>query len=351
MLKTNNPLIAARKIPILPPVNCMSPAITADNMAFIAQLILDGGTLPANPPFEIHPYLACFPLMDFEKYIIGTFPPISYVNDHPAMVAANKMIVGFPPPWTPFFHGNWKGGMWKYLLTGPQYAGLVATPRGGRKAFLINFLKENKINCSDIIKTTQREAFNANDSGLFNICINQDLICHILLNKSAKYLLFNTGTPFSRQGIKVYRVLNANGAPGMVKINASSTTAFDLFVRECQEMGLKIDFRINQGAVALQFPWTPLVGAMPNLHNKVIFEIRISTEGLEEKCKRFSGSREFTVITGPSPSPLAIRGIMKNANFIQFQAANPGKNASDFIRHIYQVVRFGKIPGLYALNV
>ncbi|HEY6082316.1 MAG TPA: hypothetical protein VIU45_02590 [Chitinophagaceae bacterium] len=348
MLKINNPLIAARGIPNPPPISCMSPSIPADNATFIGNLIVAGGALPANPPFEIHPYLGLAPLKNFEKYIIGTFPPISYVNDHPAIVAAGINIGGFRPPWIPFFHGNW-GSMWNYLLTGPEYAALTAMPRIGRKPFLINFLTENRINCSDIIKTVQRRCYSPNDSDLFNICINEDLICHILLNKSAKYLLFNTGSPLSSGGLKIHGILNPNGAPGMVNVNVN-TKSFDLFVRGCQEMGLTIELRINLGAPATMFPWTPLAIAIPNMHNKVIFEMRISTNRMEEKCKGFSGSREFTVITGPSPSQQATRGIVRNANFIQFQAANPGKNVSDFIRHIYQGFRFGPIINLYALN-
>lgn len=74
MLKRNDDLIINRGL-IPANINCSSPQIAADNAAFIATLIADGGVLPQHPPFEIHPYLNEFPLQNYEKYIIGTFPP------------------------------------------------------------------------------------------------------------------------------------------------------------------------------------------------------------------------------------------------------------------------------------
>lgn len=67
MLKRDNCLIAARGIPNPPPINCMSPRIPANNATFIGNLIVAGGALPTNPPFEIHPYLGLVPLKNFEK--------------------------------------------------------------------------------------------------------------------------------------------------------------------------------------------------------------------------------------------------------------------------------------------
>lgn len=75
MLRPNLQLISARNL------SCDSPDITTDNDIFINELIQNNGRLPPHSPFEIHPYKSGFPLQEFEKYIIGTFPPISYVLD------------------------------------------------------------------------------------------------------------------------------------------------------------------------------------------------------------------------------------------------------------------------------
>ena len=43
--------------------------------------------LTAIPPVEKHPYLEAYPVNPaYRKYIIGTFPPISYLRDHPNFV-------------------------------------------------------------------------------------------------------------------------------------------------------------------------------------------------------------------------------------------------------------------------
>ena len=161
MLKINNPLILGRGLPVSSP--CNMPAIIGDNVAFINNLIPTLGQLPPNPPFEIHPYKQDFPLQDFEKYIMGTFPPISYILDKPQIVAAGISNLQQPIgaggqvislPWIPFYHGN-QGSMWDFLLTPVEMAALTAmrnaaNGRQNAKNYLIKFLLENKINYADI---------------------------------------------------------------------------------------------------------------------------------------------------------------------------------------------------------
>lgn len=351
-------------------LNCKNRTLHDDNLEFIEQLAADGGWLPPNPPFEFHPYVDQFPLEDFEKYIIGTFPPISYLLDKPQISAAGIVTlqqpigVGGNPitrPWIPFYHGN-QGSMWDYLLTPVEYAALNLTVGGDpAKAFLIDFLKDNSLNYADIIKSTQRElengAYTANDKNLHNICINTDLICHILLNTKAKYLLFNTGSPFSTSGLKIHRNANPNGLSGQVNVN--SVTAFDLFVRGCQELGLEIYFRMSNGLTPI-FDWTEIsvlnaLFLQGQMHNKVVFEMRIvsnTNKGILP-CNGFTGYRDFTIITGPSPAKLAVLGLANNANCQHWIRNNSGKRAQDFIRFIYQSFRGTDldISNLYALNV
>lgn len=68
--------------------------------------------------FEKHPYLDTFELQNFEKYIIGTFPPISYIYDHPLLVENN--ISQNKRPEIPFFHGN-DLSLWKFFLNEEEY--------------------------------------------------------------------------------------------------------------------------------------------------------------------------------------------------------------------------------------
>lgn len=363
MLKRKDDLIANRDL-IPANINCSSPQILADNAAFIAALFAGGGILPPSPPFEIHPYLNEFPLQNYEKYIIGTFPPISYLRDYPNPLAPAFAAITYPAggvvpaPWIPFYHGN-RGSMWEYILNDIEYAhllhivpGVINPPvnRVNAKLFLIDFLNKKNINYSDIIRSVQRKTYNANDSGLFNICINEELICHILNNKNAKEILFNTGSPFRVQGLKVHRNRNRYGLPGMVNIN-SNTSAFDLFVRGCQEMGLKVEVRIIQGP-EVHFNWTPISVAAPHLHNKVIFEMRLSGDINSKECS-FSGIKELTIVTGPSPSPLAVAlGVPNSENFFLWSALQPpgAGGAANFIKYIYQTFR-GNIAPLYLINI
>lgn len=361
MLKRNNDLITNRGlIPAL--INCSSPQIAADFADFIADIIAQGGVLPPNHPFEIHPYLNEFPLQNYEKYIIGTFPPISYLKDHPNPLAPLLAVLNYPggggisAPWIPFYHGN-RGNQWEYLLNPVEYAALVAIVPGlinppvnrvDAKNYLIKFLITNKINYSDIIRSCQRAVYNANDIGLHNICINKDIICHILNNDNANEILFNTGSSFGVTGLQIHQNINPYGAPGMV--NVRRTSSFDLFVRGCQEIGLKVEVRIIHGP-GINFPWTPINLAAPHLHNKVIFEMRLSGNINIDDCN-FNGVREYTVITGPSPSRQAERGVAGNANFIAWNALQPpgAGGVRNFIKYIYQTFR-GNVAPLYNLNI
>ncbi|HEY5327146.1 MAG TPA: hypothetical protein VIJ27_09100 [Mucilaginibacter sp.] len=369
MLKRNNALIIARGL-AAGIINCDSVQIGADNTAAINSIVALAGNLPVNPPFEIHPYLNTYIMGEYKKYIIGTFPPISYLIDHPLVVAAVIAALIQPgpgadinPPAIPFYHGN-AGDMWKYLLTPAENNILNLTVgRNNKKNYLINFLHVNEINYCDIIKNTQRYLNNAGnydftDKCLNNICINQELIYNVLINFKSEYLLFNTGSTVSTPpgGLKIH--INANPANPAGSVNVKSNTkSFDLFVRGCQDLGLKVELQIQNGPTPF-FRWTEInfvnrVFLQANMHNKVAFEMRISRteKTVDHNLKDFTGDRIFTVITGPSPSRAAMRGIQKNINFMNWWALHPPPNdASAFITYIYQTFRFGPIAALYALN-
>lgn len=362
MLKLNLPLILGRELPDLLP--CNSPQIIIDNSLFINGLIPTRGQLPANPPFEINPYKQDFPLENFEKYIIGTFPPISYILDN-ILISAVPLIELLQPidaggnnirlPRIPFYHGN-RGSMWDFLLTTPELAALNIIINGvnGRqnaKNFLINFLRDNKINYADIIDSTQRNLingrYNAGDKNLNNICPNNDLICHILSNPNAKYLLFNTSSIFSNQGI-IFTGAN------FIDVDAN-TKSFDLFVRQCQELSLEIQIRIRLGNPATQFPWTNLTGlTVPQRRTKLIFEMKIKNPmgNLKLNCDFKQGSeRIFTIMTPFSPAAVDRGALGGNLIVNNWLLLNPGQTKRDMLSLIYQNFRNNIFLPNYIMNV
>lgn len=364
MLKTNNPLILGRGLPV--PLDCNSPAIILDNTAFINNLILTLGQLPANPPFEIHPYKQDFPLQDFETYIIGTFPPISYILDKPQLVAAGipnlqlpigagGQVINFP--WIPFYHGN-QGSMWDFLLTVPEMAALTAirnavNGRQNAKQYLINFLLQNSINYADIIDTTQRNLnaqgrYDGKDKNLNNICPNNHLICHLLSNPKAKLLLFNTSSIFSNTGI----LYNANGFVNAIN---SNTKSFDLFIRQCQELGLEVQIRIQQGNPATFYNWTNIsLLAVVHRRTKIAFELKIKNPISNRKldCDFKSGEEKtFTVITPFSPAAVNRGRTRSNRIVRNWLLINPGQTPSNLLTSVYQNFRNNNLVPIYNLNV
>src|SRR5690554_1072474 len=179
-----------------------------ENNNHIANYIFEhNGQLPPQPMFEKHPYLDTFELQNFEKYIIGTFPPISYIYDHPLLVENN--ISQNKRPEIPFFDGN-VSSMWKYLFTDEEFQILNELVNNNErieaKNHIIENLNELKINYSDIIKNTRRNVFSYEDKDLYNIKPNLDLINQILVNPNAKYLNFNTSTLFNTTEIGVRNI-------------------------------------------------------------------------------------------------------------------------------------------------
>lgn len=77
--------------------------IDANNI-FRNDLELNNYILPNEKPIEVHPYLDTFPLRPTEKYIIGTFPPISYLRD--SLNIPNGVGDINSRPKIPFFHGQ-----------------------------------------------------------------------------------------------------------------------------------------------------------------------------------------------------------------------------------------------------
>ena len=80
----------------IPDENAYLNNIQEANNDLINHLLAYNFVLPAETPVEIHPYIDTFELRDYDKYIIGTFPPISYLNDN--QIYNNRLKTSRPNP-------------------------------------------------------------------------------------------------------------------------------------------------------------------------------------------------------------------------------------------------------------
>jgi hypothetical protein len=357
MLRLNHAIIANRGLN-----NTINRTdIQNDNQLFLANLNNQGLNnngivhLPENPPFEVHPYKSSVQLHSFEKYIIGTFPPISYVYDLiPSISRLYQPQVGngrrIPKPGFPFYHGN-KGLMWDYLLT-TQEIDDIPNNRMLIRAYLIQKLNDISINYADIIDSTQRELvenrYKGSDYLLRNISINNELINHILSNKFAKYLLFNTSSIYGLGGIQ----FDENG---LIDLN-SDAKAFDLFIRSLQVFGYEIELRISEGGNMI-FPWTVISNLNADQRaTKIAFELRIKNPVGNELniCRNFEEGceRVFIVITPFSPAVAQrINKLAGNPIVANYLENNQGEDTKQMLYRVYQDFRHNNWNDLFNYNI
>jgi len=331
-----------------------------DNQLFLTEMNNQGlgnngiAHLPENPPFELHPYKSTLQLQNFDKYIIGTFPPISYVYDLiPSLSRINQPLIGngrkIPKPGFPFFHGN-KKLMWDYLLTHEELEE-IPNNRELIRNFLIEKLNQMAINYSDIIDGTQRELvenrYKGSDYLLKNISINKELISHILSNKFAKYLLFNTASIYGVGGMQFEE-------NGLIDLN-SDAKAFDLFLRSLQEFGYEIEIRMNDPE-NLAFHWTPISNLnIEQKSTKIAFELRIMNP-LGNILNIFNdfepgAAREFIVVTPYSPAVAQrINLLAGNPIVANYLANNQQEDTRQMLYRIYQDFRNNNWNDLFNYN-
>lgn len=361
MLKYRADLISARNI--CPTINLSNSFIKNDNNTFLTSLISSNGILPHTAPFEIHPYKNELPLNLFEKYIIGTFPPISYTLDNKIIVNSNIDHLLQPnnsgraiqKPRIPFYHGN-LGSMWDFILTNDEIKELnvLLNKVNGRnlaKEYLISFLRKCKINYADIIDSTQRSLnknsrYDSDDKNLYNIYINKALIKHILSNENAKFLLFNTSSIFGNVGIE----LDDNK-----KINVTKNTkSFDIFFRACQDLDLQIQIKVTSGNDKNTFEWVNISELNTSQRkSKILFEVKISNHSdknnLNLELPNFN-EKILTIITPFSPAAVNRGKTKLNAIVDNWICLNSGKNTNDFLKFAYHSFRNNDIDPLYLLN-
>jgi len=358
MLKKNNDLLTARG---LDPQNISWNEIVTDHLLFIEQNIetlrvqqnIKRVCLPSQPGFELHPYKQYAPLRNFHKYLVGSFPPISYLYDTATFIQ-NEIGSVCQPKWgrkipraqIPYYHGN-RGLMWDYLLT-EEERNQIPENRIAARQYLIEKLVEQQINYADIIDATQRNTidnrYNGRDENLNNIIINQDLINHILANPYAETILFNTGSIYSLRGMQ----FDHDG-----KVNVEKCGALDLFLRALQELDLDLFIEISflqndvpyQQLDNLQFPMNA---------TKLIFDLTISKK---ESCeypnlpKEFYNSKKLRCITPFSPA-VARREKKLAGNPIvhKYLTEHPQANTIEMLADIYQKFRYNTTQDFYAFN-
>jgi len=321
-------------------------------------------TLPIHPGFEKHPYKGVLENSSASKYIIGTFPPISYLID--SLNAAGSQIQNlrqptFPfqlisKPNIPFFHGN-VNGLWGVLLPQNNLAELIELQNHNRlaaKNYLIHWLSDNNIFYDDIISFTQRKlgkigangnlGYTFEDVNLKNICPDLSLVQQLLNHSNLNVVCFTNGATFrsgQNGGLGLYDQINRIG---MVK--TKNADALSLFLRTCQDIGLQIEMRCLP-----HFNWTllQLLNAVQK-RTKLIFELRITRtsactfEGLLD-----FNQKNFTAITPFSPA--AHGNIEAHPIILSFRAIHGQIPIVQILNIIYEKFRTNTYGELYQYNI
>lgn len=249
---------------------------------------------------EIHPYLLFRNRMiDKPKgYIIGTFPPVSYLRN--TLLLNNEPIFNRPffindiqigqMPRIPFFHGN-DLKLWEFLQINPLTVDDV-----------LRFLKEKKWIYSDIIYSCSRkEINNPADNNLRNIIVNVDLLNEIIYRNDSPYIWFTSSSVYNSTGIKL-----RNGF-----IDISSNQAYNLFIHALQKGSFKIE-------VEFENTWYELIPANNNILVNINFTIKHRI--------RLNNKNVYTIYTGPSPSASASRRLGSNDHYKNWKLKPQNQN-------------------------
>lgn len=368
LINPNNDLLLQRNLNPLN-IHTESPEIINDVQVF-KQEIANGiennfSILPTHPGFERHPYKGLLTNSDASKYIIGTFPPISYfidtLNNEGYPIEKLKQPSNphqtIDKPKIPFFHGN-VNALWSVLLTPNELNTLnmlVNIHRNEAKQFLIDILLELGIYYDDIILLTQRSLGNIKpnnnlgytyeDVNLKNISPDLDLVKTLLDNPKLEVVCFTNGATFrsgNDGGLKLYNQMARLGF-----VRTGNSDALSLFLRTCQEIGLGIEMRCMP-----HFNWTHLNQlTAAQKRTKLIFELRFTrTPKCTLKFLNTFRQKEITVITPYSP---AAHGTIENHPIVNALKQMYGINHSStqLLPFIYTHFRNGSYNELFQFNI
>jgi hypothetical protein len=286
--------------------------------------------LPCNPFPEKHPYKHLVPISkEFKKFIIGTFPPISYYSDNfDNIVFCNGSKVSTPQ--IPFYHGN-RQKLWEYLMKSEDYT-LLSKNKIERRSQIINFLRENKINYSDIIDYCQRSIYNADDANLYNIVLNNDLLDVINRSSSDLLFVFNTGSLFTKSGFSFNK--------SDKKLNPK-TFVFDMFVKLMIDNGYEVKLKVgNLAPITINYTNKKQLSKFKNI---IRFDL-------------FVNNKLIKVVAGPSPAD-GDGNIKLNNIYLKFVREFFSKRKMDnvdlkreFKSYVYQTALLGNPDDLLILN-
>lgn len=315
------------------------------NTDFLNLLELNNYVLPNETPVEIHPYLTIFELQPLVKYIIGTFPPIQYLRD--SLNIPNGVGNINSRPKIPFFHGQ-KCDQWQFFLNEQELENLgVFNPnnenitRIQQRDNINAILTASDVNYSDIIYSAKRRSYDANDDSLKNIVPNLTLICQILKNHKSKYLNFNSSTLFNG-GNDFGFYMNNHGVNNIGDLQYK-VKSYELFLKTLVSLGFKLELKLNPND-----DWVLLnIGNSDYFSNnykyKTLTKLRVFTEHLIEfENEQFENfSKEYTVITGPSPSASANITLGNNPIYINWLEAQNNINNDEPLTHIFRKEFYG----------
>jgi hypothetical protein len=368
MLNKEKNILSNRNIPIN--IVCGNDAIQLDSEQFIGEVVkglMNGvSQLPIHPGFENHPYKGILENIDASKYIIGTFPPISYLID--TLQVNGHNIVKFlqpthpfqtiPKPQIPFFHGN-VSALWSVLLTSfelNELKSFLPLKRNEAKQYLIQKLISLDIYYDDIIFRTQRTlgklgephknlGYTYEDVNLKNICPDINLIQKVLDNQKLQVVCFTNGATFrsgENGGIQLYSQVNRQGL-----IKTGNSDALSIFLRTCQDLGLHIEMRCMP-----HFDWTALhLLQEQQKRTKLIFELRVTkTKKVTLPALQAFQQKKFTVITPYSP---AAHGNIEVHPIVQSLRRVYGLNqtAAQLLPNIYTHFRNNNYQELFQFNI
>lgn len=316
--------------------------------------------LPNNPGFEKHPYKGLLDNSDASKYIVGTFPPISYLID--IMNSENCSVDRLQQPTTPFqiltrpevpfFHGN-ISGLWKVLLPDEKYEEFKKQKSNNRdeaKKILIKWLKDSNIYYDDIIFYAQRKlgilmemnlGYTYEDKNLKNIYPDVSLVEKILMHTNLNVICFTNGATFGSGGLKLYSQINRRGI-----VRTGNSDALSLFLHTCQSVGLQIEMRCNP-----YFDWTKLeMLEDEQKRTKLIFELRISrTESCVLDVLKSFDKKSITIMTPFSPA--ASRFLTSHPIILSFQEKHGTISSEKILKIIYNKFRDNTYDELYEYNI
>lgn len=290
---------------------------------------LDPPKLTLHPSPERHPYADILPIdPSFNKYIIGTFPPITYQADRfPNIIYQNGKKVSQPQ--LPFYHGN-RQMLWKYLIPKDQYDSL-STTRQERRQQIVGFLKSHRINYADIIDYCQRADYNADDANLFNIILNKRLIETAIHSSNQNILMvFNTGSLFTKRGMSFVR-----------GIFQPREYVFDMFVYLMIQSGFSAEIQVgDRDPIAVTQRNADILGSLNNI---LAFNLLLNGNLIH-------------VVAGPSPANgdgmLQANQIYKRfiKRYDPMNSLSLGESKAKFKTHVYQTALLGNYQELNELN-